>query len=240
MSNSALEVAMDAVLSDADITEADRVDRQGVVAPARRHMALPYVGQAAEQPQRWLTTFADLVALLVAFFVMILSMSAFEPDAVARLNGLPAGAAGAEREAVPSGGEGRALVQSGDTEYDAGAHYLGGLLLAQSQVLGVSGVTLERKDGGVVLTLPATVLGSDSISLEVAAVLDRIAGAAPGRVSIFGAAPIGDAASLYEASLFARLDAEKIATGAAGWVVPGTVVVAIQDGPSAPNGGRTQ
>lgn len=72
-----------------------------VTSLPRRRAVLPFVAARFDSAPRWLVIFADLVALLIAFFVLILSMSAFEPDAIARLNGEPAGAAGAMSDPAP-------------------------------------------------------------------------------------------------------------------------------------------
>ena len=194
----------------------------------------------AQAGPRWLATFADLVALLVAFFVMILSMSAFEPEAIARLTGTPAGAAGAGQHTAPAHGAGAAAVPAKDAGSGPGARYLGSLMLAQLERLGVAAdADLIPRDGGVVLMLPAGLLDSAAASADIAATLMRLAGAAPGRITVFAATGTGDAAGLYDAAMALDADPSRVAVGAAGWVERGQIALAIAD-PHRRTAWRTQ
>lgn len=203
------------------------------IAPRAR--VLPDVYARFAGTPRWLVTFADLVALLVAFFVMILSMSSFEPEALARLNGAPAGADGASNASVPSRATGEALSNEIDISDGAGARYVASLLLGQLAALGVDqGVTVNASGQGVMLVLPASALADNETGREVRVVLGRLAKAAPGRITLLGAALIGDARSLYEAAPFEAAGVSTdmdlgIGVGVAGWLAQGQAAIAIRN-----------
>lgn len=197
---------------------------------ARRRAVLPHVAARFDGAPRWLVIFADLVALLIAFFVLILSMSAFEPDAIARLNGEPAGAAGAMTDPVADRGTGVALTQTASAEAGAGARYLGSVLMQQvSAVAGTRQGRMDARAGGVVLVVPAALVSGAREGSDIYTTLQRISDAAPGRVTVFASSALGDSQSLLESVSALRLAPTGVETGFAGWLAPGEVAISIRD-----------
>lgn len=199
----------------------------------RRMAVLPRAAARFDGAPRWLVIFADLVALLIAFFVLMLSMSAFKPEAIAQLNGLPAGAAGAASvEAEPAAANGRALPQSASREAGAGARYLAGILVEQASALGAK-ADLSARPGGAVVILPASVVANASEGTDLFETLQRLSAAAPGRVSVLASSAVGDASSLYEAAsslpVLRTAGVAGVAVGVAGWLDVGSVAIAIRD-----------
>lgn len=201
-----------------------------VTSLPRRRAVLPFVAARFDSAPRWLVIFADLVALLIAFFVLILSMSAFEPDAIARLNGEPAGAAGAMSDPAPERGTGVALVPTVSAEAGAGARYLGSVLMQQvSAVAGSKQGRMDARAGGVVLVVPAALIAGAREGSDIYTTLQRISAAAPGRVTVFAASALGDSRSLMESVSALRLAPTGVETGFAGWLAPGEVAISIRD-----------
>lgn len=196
----------------------------------RRRIVLPFTAVRFDGAPRWLVIFADLVALLIAFFVLILSMSAFEPDAIARLNGDPAGAAGAMSDPAAERGTGVALAPTVSAEAGAGARYLGSVLMQQvSAVAGSQQGHMDARSGGVVLVVPAALIAGAREGSDIYTTLQRIAAAAPGRVTVFAASALGDSRSLMESVSALRLAQTGVETGFAGWLAPGEVAISIRD-----------
>lgn len=196
----------------------------------RRRIVLPFAAVRFDGAPRWMVIFADLVALLIAFFVLILSMSAFEPDAIARLNGDPAGAAGAMSDPAAERGTGVALAPTVSAEAGAGARYLGSVLMQQvSAVAGSQQGHMDARSGGVVLVVPAALIAGAREGSDIYTTLQRIAAAAPGRVTVFAASALGDSHSLMESVSALRLAPTGVETGFAGWLAPGEVAISIRD-----------
>ncbi len=226
-----LSFTMDTQLEAASVATDEVAVRQ---APRRRSVvaAARLRGGAArfEGAPRWLVVFADLVALLLAFFVLILSMSSFEPDAVARLNGDPAGAAGAQAQTSSTAGTGMALAARADREAGAGAQYLASVL--KQQVDAVSGERdsqLYTQPGGALLVMPAGLIATATQGSDMFATLQRVSAAAPGRVTVFASSALGDGASLTEAVAGLNIEATGVETGFAGWLAPGDVAISIRN-----------
>ena len=189
----------------------------------RRRIVLPFTAVRFDGAPRWL-------ALLIAFFVLILSMSAFEPDAIARLNGDPAGAAGAMSDPAAERGTGVALAPTVSAEAGAGARYLGSVLMQQvSAVAGSQQGHMDARSGGVVLVVPAALIAGAREGSDIYTTLQRIAAAAPGRVTVFAASALGDSRSLMESVSALRLAQTGVETGFAGWLAPGEVAISIRD-----------
>lgn len=222
-----------ALVADAPI-EMDGAPVTDAPAPVtslpRRRTVLPFAAVRFDGAPRWLVIFADLVALLIAFFVLILSMSAFEPDAIARLNGEPAGAAGAMSDPAAERGTGVALAPTVLAEAGAGARYLGSVLMQQvSAVAGSQQGRMEARAGGVVLVVPAALIAGAREGSDIYTTLQRISAAAPGRVTVFAASALGDSRSLMESVSALRLAPTGVETGFAGWLAPGEVAISIRD-----------
>jgi len=187
-------------------------------------------GARFEGAPRWLVVFADLVALLLAFFVLILSMSSFEPDAVARLNGDPAGAAGALSQTSNTAGTGTAFAANADPETGAGAQYLASVLMQQMDaVSGGRDSRLYAQPGGALLVVPVDLVANAAEGSDMFVTLQRVGAAAPGRVTVFASSALGDAASLMEAVSALNIGAAGVETGFAGWLVPGEVAISIRN-----------
>lgn len=196
----------------------------------RRRAVLPIAAVRFDGAPRWLVIFADLVALLIAFFVLMLSMSAFEPEAIARLNGEPAGAAGAMSDPAAERGTGVALAPTVSAEGGAGARYLGSVLMQQvSAVAGSQQGRVDARAGGVVLVVPAALIAGAREGSDIYTTLQRISAAAPGRVTVFAASALGDSRSLMESVSALRLASTGVETGFAGWLAPGEVAISIRD-----------
>jgi len=216
-------------------TEAASPD-EGVVRRASRRAAVLSSGGVSgavarfEGAPRWLVVFADLVALLLAFFVLILSMSSFEPDAVARLSGAPAGAAGALSQTSNTAGTGTALAAKTDREVGAGAQYLASVLMQQVDAAsGTHDSRLYAQPGGALLIVPAALVANAAQGSDMFATLQRVGAAAPGRVTVFASSALGDAASLMASVSALNIDATGVETGFAGWLEPGDVAISIRN-----------
>lgn len=179
----------------------------------------------------WLVSFADLVALLIAFFAMMLAMSSFAPGAVSRLPHAVPGAAGLDRTAGVE-----AWRQEADAP-GAGARYLARVLADGLAALGYGAgggggdVRLEARMGGAVVIFPAAALAAPVTGAEFSALLARLEAAAPGRVSHHVGAPDGLAGvtAWRERLARARARAPGPAVGIAGWLAPDEAAVAIAD-----------
>jgi hypothetical protein len=180
-------------------------------------------GRFAGAP-RWMVIFADLTALLIAFFVLMLSMSVFEPDAMARLNGEPVAAPGSG--AAPDTASQRPLPPLDAAEGGAGARYLGGLLVQQISTIDPAlAVSLDVRDGGVVVTLPLEALAAARTGTDIHAVLSRVSAAAPGRMTLMAPSATGSKAGIETA--MAALPDLDAGIGFAGWLASDTAAIAI-------------
>lgn len=205
---------------------------------AARHVPLRRAGLLAFRPvpgdgaPRWLVTFADLVALLVAFFVMMLSMSAFEPDSVARAPQPMAGASGAA--------DTDAAVRAPVADTGAGARYLAQVLTTKLAALGsADAVTLVPAPGGSIVLLPRALVTDPAVAPDLRAVLARLADGAPGRVTLYLPAPDAVDAAWREALAAASVvrDGDGLAPGIAGWLSAGQAAIAIRDREAAGRAG---
>ncbi len=208
-----------------------REEPQAAADPVRvrRSSPLGLVGQFVPGAPAWLVTFTDLVALLVTFFAMMLSMSAFEEDALAALSGR-AGQATLVRTQLESGAGPASVSSEQDAEAGAGARYLANVLRGQLATLGAGGeVTLAATGNRATLTLPARLIENPLLRADLYAALERMANAAPGRVTVFASVSGVDAQSWSEA--IAALDARAggVAVGAAGWLGSGEAAIVIRD-----------
>ncbi|MGD1934590.1 MAG: flagellar motor protein MotB, partial [Candidatus Phaeomarinobacter sp.] len=215
----------------ADVAEAP-VDAD-MTAPLQTRIQVPARGYVLDfaaarfgDAPRWMVVFADLVALLIAFFVLILSMSAFEPDAIAQLNGRPAGAAGAVSDGVAAQGTGTAFHAGVETDVGAGAQYLAGVLMRQvNAAAGTQEGTLLTRPGGAVLIVPSRLIVGASQGSDIYATLERVSAAAPGRVTALAGSVLGDPQSLMDAISTLKLTPTGVETGFAGWLAADDVAI---------------
>lgn len=231
--------AHDPVLAGAAVAEGSApVPLAAPGTGAAQHVPLRRAGLLAFRPvpgdgaPRWLVTFADLVALLVAFFVMMLSMSAFEPDSVARAPQPMAGASGAA--------DTDAAVRAPVADTGAGARYLAQVLTTKLAALGsADAVTLVPAPGGSIVMLPRALVTDPAVAPDLRAVLARLADGAPGRVTLYLPAPdavdaawreaLASAAAIRGERRAAEETARGIAPGIAGWLPAGQAAIAIRD-----------
>ena len=108
----------------------------------------------------WLVTFSDLVVLMLAFFVLLFSMTAFQPNAFERLSDSLAGTFGADRPAVssapdggPRGVEGLTRPRGQDLGYLAAV--LRAAVAADSRL---EGARVQWLDQRLVILLPSDLL----------------------------------------------------------------------------------
>jgi|GEM_PF-6689650 len=201
-----------------------------VVYRPRRLAVISKAATRFDGTPRWLVVFADLVALLIAFFVLILSMSAFEPDAVARLTGNPAGAAGANAQLAEGAGNGSAATSMAVRESGAGARYLAGVLQQQlAAVAGPRNVSLQSNSAVTAVFAPSTLFAGAGEGADVYEALRRIARAAPGRVTVFTGAAVADKADMIDAITGLGLEGIGVAIGFAGWLEADQVAVVVRD-----------
>lgn len=137
-----------------------------VLAP-RPGNVLPLVNRAAASAAEvqdgaapiWLISFADLVGLMLAFFVMIFSMSNLDHERLQELGGH----VDLAREAVPGATGATVLAErnapQAEMEVGEDLGYLGALLREQVEREPLLGGTLVRRDGDrIVLSLPVELL----------------------------------------------------------------------------------
>lgn len=217
---------MDAIAYAHNLADMGAGSAASVRVVRRRVVGLPLAGvQGAPQ---WLVTFADLVALLVAFFVMMLSMSAFDSDALSRQPDLAPGTSAAAR-AVAS------PVAAADTDAGAAARYLALVIADKVSRLDVAGnVDLRTIPGGALVTLPRSILDGGPASAEFGAVVARVAAGAPGRLMLYAPAPSGGDAAWREAledvrRVYVASGETAAGIGIAGWLAADRVAVAISD-----------
>ena len=169
---------------------------------------------------RWLVTFADLMALLTVFFMLMLSMSSLEPEVLSRQ---PEGMAGVDGAAA-------ALALPAD-DTGAGARYLAHVIASKLDALGAGAdIVIGRAPGHVTVTFPLAV-AAGPLGRELGEALSRAATAAPGRITLFVPAPHADAdAGAWERRLIQGLPrAPGVARGVAGWLMPGRAMISIAD-----------
>ena len=237
MSDAAL--ALDAVQTDAAVAASDAAAVTSATAVpdkvTRRAAGAMPVGLRFAGAPRWMVVFADLTALLIAFFVLILSMSSFEPDAIARLTGVPVQATGDGTS--PDDASGRPLVPVTAAAEGAGARYLGGLLVQQLSALEPDAdVTLRVGDTGVVVLVPEDMLTGMTGYGDTGVVLERVARAAAGRVTLLASSALGQADRLEAAMAALPRIGGGTGIGFAGWLAPGQAAIAIAEEPA---GGRS-
>lgn len=199
-------------------------------AVTARRTVLPVAAVRFDGAPRWMVVFADLVALLIAFFVLILSMSAFEPEAVAKLNGTPAGAAGALSDGEAAQGTGAALEAGATADAGVGAQYLAGVLMRQvSAVAGAREGALLTQPGGALLIVPARLIAGAREGSDIYTTLQRVAAAAPGRVTVLAGSVLGDSQSLIDAVSALKLAPTGVDVGFAGWLAADDLAISIRD-----------
>jgi chemotaxis protein MotB len=116
-------------------------------------------GSANGAPPIWLISFADLVGLMLAFFVLIFSMSQIDPERLKELTG----GVDLGREPIPGATGATALAEhnapQAETEIGEDLGYLGALLREQVSREPLLTKSVVRQDGQrIVLSLPAELL----------------------------------------------------------------------------------
>lgn len=122
-------------------------------------IALPSPAAGEGAPPIWLISFADLVGILLAFFVLIFSMSQLDAERLAQMGG------GVDRgtEAVPGATGAAVMVErnapQAEREVGEDLGYLGSLLREQVSRETLLADTIVRQSGArIVLSLPAELL----------------------------------------------------------------------------------
>jgi chemotaxis protein MotB len=132
--------------------------RSGDVLPLVRRAASTAGGADGSAPI-WLVSFADLIGVLLAFFVLIFSMSHLDPQRLEQM----AGHVDLGREPIPGATGATAAVEQNapqaEVELGEDLGYLGALLREQVNREKLLAATIVRRQGArIVLSLPADLL----------------------------------------------------------------------------------
>ena len=155
--------------------------------------------KALKGAPRWMVTFADLMALLFAFFVLLLSFSDVDSDSFRRNAGPMREAFNKPAGVLPVAGSGTAIertvsigLQPFQRQDEWRSDILDTLRSALADEIARRLIIIVERDDAVVIRFPASTAfasGSDRLRDQVLATLERIAGvlaATEGRILVSG------------------------------------------------------